>query len=59
VDVDAIILNPTSSSILKWLRFIVVSWRQGENDIWAVMLLWQPELLFTVGLKDLKALLAA
>jgi hypothetical protein len=32
---------------------------QGENDIWAVMLLWQPELLFTVRLKDLKALLAA
>jgi hypothetical protein len=29
-----------------------------ENDMWAVMLLWQPELLFTVGLKDLKALLA-
>jgi hypothetical protein len=32
---------------------------KGENDIWAVMLLSQPELLFTVGLEDLKALLAA
>jgi hypothetical protein len=30
----------------------------GLNDIWAVTLLWQPE-LFTLGLKDIKALLAA
>jgi hypothetical protein len=29
------------------------------NDIWPVMLLWQPELLFTVGLKYLTALVAA
>jgi hypothetical protein len=32
---------------------------QGKNNIWAVTLLWQPELLFTVWLKDLKVLLAA
>jgi hypothetical protein len=32
---------------------------QGKNDIWAVTLLWHPDLLFTVGLKDQKALLAA
>jgi hypothetical protein len=31
----------------------------GENDMWVLMLLWQPELLFAVGLKDVKALLAA
>jgi hypothetical protein len=30
-----------------------------SKNILAVMLLWQPELLFTVGLKDLKTLLAA
>jgi hypothetical protein len=29
---------------------------QGENDIWPVMLAWQPELLFTVGLKDHKGI---
>jgi hypothetical protein len=30
-----------------------------ENNICAVMLLCQPELLFTVGLRDLKTFLAA
>jgi hypothetical protein len=27
MDLDAIIFNPISSTILKWMRFKVVSWR--------------------------------
>jgi hypothetical protein len=29
VDLDAIIFNPIASTILKWLRFNVVSWRHA------------------------------
>jgi hypothetical protein len=36
-DLDAIIFNPTSSTILKWLRFKVVSWRHDVQPCTAVV----------------------
>jgi hypothetical protein len=36
-DLDAVILNPISSTILKWLRFKVVSWRHDFHPCTAVV----------------------
>jgi hypothetical protein len=37
VDLDAVIFNPTSSTILKWLRFRVVSWRHDFQPCTAMV----------------------
>jgi hypothetical protein len=36
-DLDAIIFNPISSTILKWLRFTVVSWRHDFQPFTAMV----------------------
>jgi hypothetical protein len=37
VDIDAIIFNPISSTILKWLRFKVVSWGHDFQPCTAIV----------------------
>jgi len=36
-DLDAVIFNPISSTILKWLRFKVVSWRHDFQPCTAMV----------------------
>jgi hypothetical protein len=36
-DLDAIIFNPTSSTILKWLRFKALAWRHDSQPCTAVV----------------------
>jgi hypothetical protein len=36
-DLDKVIFNPISSTILKWLRFKVVSWRQDFQPFIAMV----------------------
>jgi hypothetical protein len=36
-DLDSVIFNPISSTILKWLRFIAVSWRHDFQPFTAVV----------------------
>jgi hypothetical protein len=36
-DLDAVITNPISSTILKWLRFRFVSWRHGFQPCTAMV----------------------
>jgi hypothetical protein len=44
VDLDAVIFNPTSSTILKWLRFKVVSLRHAFQPctatVWDCLIVW-------------------
>jgi hypothetical protein len=37
-DLDAVIFNPISSTILKWLRFKVVSWRHDVQP--CITMVW-------------------
>jgi hypothetical protein len=37
VDLDAIIFNPVSSTILKWLRFKFVNWRHDFQPCTAMV----------------------